>query len=89
MVLLQVPGGPELLVVLLMLGFFGAFVGVAVLVAVYLLRRGSEPRPESSSTESNVDDRSNAELRREIDAQRQRIEELESELDRQNGSEER
>ena len=68
---LQVPGGPELLIVLLMLAFFGAFVGVAVIVAVVLLRRGSGDR----ST-----DQPDADLQAKVDEQNRRIDELESEL---------
>ena len=69
---LQVPGGPELLVVLLMLAFFGAFVGVAVIVAVYLLRRGGA---------KEATDEGDAELRAKLDEQNRRIDELEAELD--------
>lgn len=55
MLLLQVPGGPELLVVLLMLGVFGGVVGVSALAAVYLLRR--EGNPDEETAERREDDR--------------------------------
>ncbi|MEF8780246.1 MAG: hypothetical protein V5A46_06180 [Haloferacaceae archaeon] len=48
MMFLQLPIGPELLVVLLMLGVFGGGVGVAVLVAVYLLRREGDPAEKTA-----------------------------------------
>lgn len=89
MALLQLPGGPELLVVLLMLGFFGAFVGVAVLAAVFLMRRGANSVGEGGPTGSNTDERSNAELRDETDAQRQQTEDPESETDRQGSPDDR
>ena len=69
---LQVPAGPELLIVLLMLAFFGAFVGIAVIVAVFLLRRGSG---DGSADEPDAD------LQAKLDEQDRRIDELEAELD--------
>lgn len=89
MALLQLPGGPELLVVLLMLGFFGAFVGVAVLAAVFLMRRGANSVEEGGPTGSNTDGRSNAESRGETDAQRQQTAEPGVETDRQGNPDDR
>lgn len=89
MALLQLPGGPELLVVLLMLGFFGAFVGVAVLAAVFLMRRGANSVEEGGPTGSNTEGRSNAESRDGPDAQRQRTADPGSEIDRRQDPDDR